>query len=719
MQANLVRLLRSASLLTGAALLGPSAHATGSASDSFPLFDNYIILGGQGASVNGDGSAFQARNWTSKAGAGGIEDFRYSRDLADSTSLQMDGHVIPGTSDYLAHLNFSKNDVGSFDAGYKRFRTFYDAVGGFFPLNNQWLPMSSQDLHIDRGTFWAEAVIALPNKPVLTVRYTNELRDGSKDSTIWGDTDNTGILSTATPDRKLVPTLLQIRERHQNLEASVKHTIGNTTVQLRVTGDRVSNLDTHFYDRYPGEVKPFPSPSASTVVPWFRANNEVQITDQQGLKTETHGAAATAETIFSPTLTLRAGLSYSLLNSDIGEDRTGLTFTPTAAGVVIVPVTSTRAGDTIIGLAGGSRAKIYMANIAMDFKPTRDLLLQFAVKGEDSDTKSAATFTTQNASGNPAVNVVSTPQQDSSRVKETVLTPELDVRYTGIKTVVLYATASPRHVNGDERLMTANNPLVALSNSSLVYNDIKENHGDYTVGANWQPAGVFSARVETFYKDHENSYIGYSTSLGTRYILGSRFAGVKLTAIVKPLPTLSLTTRYIGQTGEMDVTAGAFAAYDSADARSHTFGETVNWTPTQQFYFQGNLNVVFSTIDTVYPRAGYSAAGLNANAILQNSDNNYWNGSALAGFVLNKETDVQVECTYYRADNYNAALAVATLPYGAGAREYTATVGLKHKFSDRLIGSAKVGYFSSRNDTTGGFTNYSARLACLTLDYRL
>lgn len=39
------------------------------------------------------------------------------------------------------------------------------------------------------------------------------------------------------------------------------------------------------------------------------------------------------------------------------------------------------------------------------------------------------------------------------------------------------------------------------------------------------------------------------------------------------------------------------------------------------------------------------------------------------------------------------------------------TVGLKHKFSDRLLGNAKVGYFDSVNDTTGGLTNDHGPLA--------
>jgi len=59
------------------------------------------------------------------------------------------------------------------------------------------------------------------------------------------------------------------------------------------------------------------------------------------------------------------------------------------------------------------------------------------------------------------------------------------------------------------------------------------------------------------------------------------------------------------------------------------------------------------------------------------------------------------------------------MPYGQSGRDYSLTVGLKHKFSDRMVGSAKVGYFNSNNETTGGFANYKGTVGYLSLDYRL
>jgi hypothetical protein len=213
-------------------------------------------------------------------------------------------------------------------------------------------------------------------------------------------------------------------------------------------------------------------------------------------------------------------------------------------------------------------------------------------------------------------------------------------------------------------------------------------------------------------------------------VLGSQFTGLKLTAIAKPSPQVSFTTRYVYQKGKMQTTSiiPGGEEYDSMDAKGHTIGETMDWTPNSQFYMQVNANLVFDVISTVYPRAGYAPATTTAtqrsisydvNKVVQNANNNYFSGSLMVGAVLSKEDDLQVQCTLYRADNNDAELAAVTQPYGAVMKEYTLTVGVKHKFSDKWIGNAKVGYYDSRNDLTGGRTNFKGPLAYVSVEYGL
>jgi len=57
----------------------------------------------------------------------------------------------------------------------------------------------------------------------------------------------------------------------------------------------------------------------------------------------------------------------------------------------------------------------------------------------------------------------------------------------------------------------------------------------------------------------------------------------------------------------------------------------------------------------------------------------------------------------------------SSVAYGAGAKDYSVTVGVKRKLTDKLLAEAKVGYLSSKNDTSGGRTDYTARVAYVSL----
>ena len=180
---------------------------------------------------------------------------------------------------------------------------------------------------------------------------------------------------------------------------------------------------------------------------------------------------------------------------------------------------------------------------------------------------------------------------------------------------------------------------MALGTPTTSYDYLNVDNAHYKVGANWTATSNLVFRAETFYKDHVNEFTGYYTSVGDNYVLGYDFTGYKLTAEFKPTPTLSFTTRYVGQFGTMHTTVDLQESYQSMDSESHLFGETIDWNPNKQVYAQLNLNVVFATIQTAYPRAGGTA-----NDVLRNSDNNYINGNLIVGFVLSKSTDAQFEC---------------------------------------------------------------------------
>ncbi|HZP60163.1 MAG TPA: hypothetical protein VFB27_07535, partial [Opitutaceae bacterium] len=541
MQANLSSFIRVPGLLVGAMLALPSLYAAGPDSpsaanqDAFPVFDNFVTVSGRNAWVTGNKAAFQTDTKGAKSGTGGIEDFRLNKDVSKDVHVASDGHALAGSDDYLAHFNLTKDEVGSIDAGYKRFRTFYDGIGGFFPGNNAWMPLPGQDLHVDRAKFWVEGMINLPDKPVVTLRYTNELRDGRKDSTIWGDTDLTGIpissnsaLNPVSADRKIVPAYLQLGERHQTLEGLAKHTVGKTTYELSVVGDRIENLDTRYLNRYPGEVKPFPAIPASParLISATQANNATYGLDQQGIKANTLAAVGKFETILSDKATVHGGLSYQHSTSDItGYRPLYVNIATTAAGVesVLGGLTAGgRAPGSYQNLIGGSKVKDFAANLGADLKATNDLSIETAVKADERFTQGNDAFTYLQNTVNQTTGAVTSaplPYSGASRIKETSWTPEIGVRYTGIPNVALYGNADYRYSPRDQ------SDTYVTTTTATSTDNAKENHGHYTLGANWIPCSFFTLRGETFYKDHQNSSYGYGTSVGSQYILGYQLYG--------------------------------------------------------------------------------------------------------------------------------------------------------------------------------------------------
>lgn len=715
---------RCGSLLAGAALAFAGARLTAATSeaDAFPTYTNYIRITGQTPWVEGNQAAFQNRTRTPAEGGAGIEDLHIEKNLSKDADLEVNGHALTGAEDYLASLEVTKADVGSYEVGYKRFRVFYDGAGGFFPLNRAWMPLTNQDLHTDRGLFWAEAKVALPDKPALRLRYESMLRTGTKDSLHWGDTDFTGLPNNNSPIsqvRKIVPSFRKLRERHDSLEFTVSQTVGKTAYVVTLEGEGTRNFDTRYVTRFPGEAKLFPAPAATVLVPAANMNNQIVQAQSDGMDTSSFKATGTTRTVITPKVTLRTGLSYELENTDFTGDRPLVTSTPTATGVVDV------ATDNYRGLAGGTVIKVYAGNIIFDLKPVKALEIHVGVRGEDKYTRGTGTYNVVAATGTPAVTLTTTPRYEYARVKEHSLTPDIDVRLAATPNLTLYTTANWRSLAGDERNSSAYNPLTALQ-GTVANNNLSEEHGNYALGATWRQSAYLTLRTEAFLKDHQYGSIAYGVNFGDRYVRDGRTQGVKVTVQAKPLATVSATTRYIYQLGRMQVTGflPTTPKYDSMRATSHTLDETIDWNPCQQFYLQANANLVYNVISTVYPRAGITpatstAVAFDTNGVLQNSNNNYFNGSLVAGCALTKRDDLQVQYTYYRAANGNPSLANLTLPYGVSALDYSATVGLKHKVSDRMLVSAKAGYVSSRNDTTGGNTNFHAPMAYVSVEYGL
>ena len=703
--------------------------------DAFPLFESYIKITGKAPSVSGQDSSYARRLQMPANGTYGIEAFHYSKDVSKDASVVFDGRALVGSEDYLGAFKATKNEVGMFEVGYKRFRTFYDGTGGFFPNNSRWTPMANPELHTDRAKFWIDAKIERPNAPKFEFRYTNEQRTGRKDSTIWGDTDFTGIpsyygvgASALNPPysaaRKVVPAYINLNERQQNWLGSVKHTTGNTELDFEIQHNSTTSHDRRIVNRFPGELQLFPRQSSTTnppqTFPPETIANQVTGYDQQNIASKTTGYTGKFETKMSDVLTVYGGALYSKGSADIGGDRQMTQYMPTAVGLVTAiggfVGANGRPPYSYTTTAGETNEKVFSYNLGLKLQPQSDLLATLAAKYEktDIDGFNSVTYTSNRIDQTTGVVtpvIVAAPNLADRTEKSWI--PEATFRYTGLKGWSFYGNVDYRHSPGTEYGNSTGVGIAGVAGAPVVSDDnVKLNHAHYKFGANWTVNQMLSLRAEIFYKSHTNGFYDRTTP-GDGYVLGYQFLGEKLTATVKAQNNLTFTTRLIRQHGKMDTSVDSGVSYQSNDTKNYNIGETIDWSPSAQVFVQASLNVVFNTIQTAYPSAG----GLG-NEVLRNADNNYINGSLVTGFVVDKNTDASLQYTYYRADNYHVPSPAAVF-YGAGVKEYTVTAGLKHKFTDRIMGNAKLGYINSQNETTGGRTNFKGPMAYVSLEYAL
>ena len=105
---------------------------------------------------------------------------------------------------YSITLGYKDPDKGYVRAGFEEFSTYYDLSGGYFAGNGQFIDLYKQTGEIDRQKVFFEAGLTLENKPQVRIRYEYDKRDGTKNSTEWGDT---GLIGIPGQIRKSVPSL--------------------------------------------------------------------------------------------------------------------------------------------------------------------------------------------------------------------------------------------------------------------------------------------------------------------------------------------------------------------------------------------------------------------------------------------------------------------------------------------------------------------------------
>jgi len=661
-------------------------------------YRNWVEFGFGSTFIDGDKAAFMQRTGIRRDAFGGVEDLHFEQDVGKRGLFTLDGRAIYDNHDYSIRLDLSYPDVGYVRGGYREFRTWYDGSGGFFPPTDLWFSIFDEQLAIDRKELFFEAGLQLPDIPQITFRYAYQIRDGDKDSTVWGDSNLTG-LTGATAARAVVPSFWKIDEKRHIFDLDALHSFGRTDVGIGLRYELADNDNSRNMRRRPTEPQ------------------DRFLTQREELEVDLFNVHASTETRLSERLRFTTGAAFTTMDTDIGGSRIyGSGYDP-----IYDPLFARRQqrDEGFFGLHGGSNLKQYLANLNLMWTPFDSFTIVPGLRIEKQDVDSESEFIETNVGGGAAL--PSTQDELAAESEKGILdvAESIEMRYTGLRNWVLYARGNWMQGQGDLREVET---LVETNRVDLLRDtDFERSIQKYTVGANWYPLRNLNMAAQYYHKirneDYDHTEDTTTNRTGNTYpafIRAHDFttddANFRITW--RPRPNITLISRYDFQFSTIDMQGERTNLLDkiqSAKITSHIFSQSISWTPWHRLYLQASANYALDDTDTP---ADQALGGVTN--VAPDLKNNYWNFGGSVGLALDNKSDIQANYTYYRADNY-VDNSLYSQPYGADAEEHGATITYIRRFTNRIRWSLRYGFFTHDDYTSRGRNNYEAHLVYSTL----
>ena len=684
-------------------------------------YKNWIELGIGGVITSGDRAQFeQEHRLPGDQVYGGIQDLHFEGTFDKNGLFSVDGHALWDFNDYDITVQLSKPNLGYIKAGYTEFRSWYDGNGGFFPHNDVFFSPPFPEMHIDRGEAWIELGLRVPNWPEITIRYSHEFRDGQKDSTIWGDTNLTGL--AVNPTRSIVPSFRDIDETRDIFAFDALKTFGNTDVNLGMRYEHSTMDDSLNLERGAGQLPPaVPPPGAERFITQRDVNNG-----------DLFSGHAITETRFSDSLWFTAGYSYTTLGSDVGGTRVIGTHFDSDFGE---PVPTLQPFDHgFINLAGTSQVAEHIFNANLLWIPLKDLTILTAFRYTHDDRESDASFLATDAFLNePPFSPTNPPGGAHPITPEPVAAnastdynrfgERLELRYTGIADWLFYFEG-----DWEEEFGTRIEHQSAAEEIGFELLDLNEDNSllvqKYVAGVNWYPMMWLNLSGQYFHKIA--SYDNTINSAIHQRMLNEDWntddLNVRITCrpkIPACLGTLALVTQYdfVHTTinSQWFVPEGEpLNEVESGVIKQNVISEGITWNPLARFYLQANFSYVLNQTDT--PANDINLVP-NTSPTVVNFRNDYWTVTTGIGYVIDDKTDFYADYYFYCANDYykNAAVAV---PYGMGATENAVSATVTRQLSKNTRLLLRYGFFDYRDVTSGGHNNYRAHSLFSSLQVR-
>ncbi|MCC7519348.1 MAG: hypothetical protein IT578_09210 [Verrucomicrobiae bacterium] len=659
--------------------------------------ENSILLSGAGAFVSGNKGAFMERYGIATGFSGGIEHFKIKQALDQDTTFEVEGRGLYDIHDYDLKLEWNRSNVGYVKMGYEEFRTWYDGAGGYFRPNNTWFgslfndqpngyygSRFEQQMHIDRGEAWFEAGLRMPDVPELTFRYTNEFRNGQKDSTIWGQSSLTGGQGT----RAIIPAFRDINERADIFEGDLKHKMDDTAFGVGLRYEIANDND-----------------AFSTMFGVQQAASR-GFTQRERVHSESFTAHGFTETTFSDQVMFTTGWLFNTFDSNVmGYRIWGQGFDP----AFNAPYAGrARFEESTTDLEAGANLKEYVLTLNLLLQPTDDFSIVPSLKAEEVDTDAVSRLTAWSVGAPAALVNAPTDRDINSSERRLRVTEALEATWRGIQDWVFSARGAWMEESGTqmENLVTRGTGAGRIHRDS----DLDNFEQKYTLGAYWYPirevnvASQYEHRLTMYRRTNRNDTTRTPADLYPAFLSEQDITvdDMNIRVTWRPVNNLTFVTRYDFMLSTIDTLGDAreLSPQRSAEYTSHILSESITWSPFARWYMQANMSYARNTTQ--------SEATYLTGSVLESRDG-YYNGSFVTGYALTDKVDLQAEYVYSRADNFYDNSS-ASVPYGAGFTEQSANLTCTYRLSDNVRWSARYGFYTNSDETFYGKKNYDAHV---------
>jgi hypothetical protein len=656
-----------------------------------------------GAFVSGDQSTFRQRAQIPQDFSGGIEEFHTESEVGKDTMLTIDGRGIYDNYDYLLKMNLTRPELGYIDAGYRQFRTWYDNSAGWFPKNGAWYGLyDTQEFAIDRGTIWFESGLTIPDVPEIIFRYERDIRTGRKDSTIWGDSNETGRSpgNVLFGSRGFVPTFWMMDETTDTFSLDIKHKVEDTKFGGGVRYEVYNQEDNRYIWRRP-----------------FETGQSRMVTQKEDLESDMFNVRGWQITHLDEDSTFSTAYAFTTMNTDLGGSRIyGATLNPPY--LPRFPHRQQR-DEGFIDLEGGAKVNDHTATLNYTTIPWEDIKMIVALRIQDEQTHALSSYEETNIGAPPGRVPTLDPLHTIGNEESLNVAESLELRYDGFQDWLLYLRTLWEQTNGDfsGRLIETETGL----NDAFWEQDIDRNSQKYEIGANWYPAKEAAVAMQYYFRNRSTYYSFPQDSTVNGPTISDRYPAylvyqeddthdTNLRLTLRPCGAVTLVSRADLQWIKMYSHGGTLSVIESADIENYILSQTATWNATSRLYLQGSVSWSWHRTDTPADTARGAALGEVVDSI-----SSYWYASLMAGYALTQDADLQAEYSFYRSypflDNSGQSM-----PYGLDDEEHTVSVGVLWRICENMRWNLKYGFMKGQSGVYGQHNNFADHLVSSGVD---